>query len=259
MALAIIFMDATGNRACSLVKSTEHEHTVLSSQVTVIYTDAGGQERVVRGGSLEVRDIIAGQETEVSITVLTSKVRKVSPITCTFTPSDERSIRLIRCVSEYMKYSGAGPHDPFLTYLRRSEKRDGLGAWSKRSVKASDINLEIKRSAVVNGFPAQHFSTKSYRLQLATKNQLAGVPEEETCKVGGWLSSKTMKGSYDKSRGIAHGRDSSRPLSGGQARSNDARLSSEQVALMLTAENRSAKRSDQAHADMLNRIAEARR
>ena len=131
-----MFMDATGHMACSLVKSDKHEHTVLSSQVTVTYTDQDGQERVVRGGSEETKDIIPGRSTEISITVLTS------------------------------------------------ERRRGPQSWSKRSVRAADINREIKRSAVANGFPPQHFSTRSYRLQLAKNNQLAGVPVAETCWLG---------------------------------------------------------------------------
>ena len=158
--MAIIFLDATGNRACSLVKSTEHEHTVLFSQVTITYTDKKGQKRVVRGGPLEAQYIIPERSTKMSVTVLTLKVRALGPTTYNFTLSDERSIRLIRCGAEFMKFSGAGSRDPFLTYVRRSDRKRGPGAWSKRSVKASDINQEIKRSAAANLFTTQHFSTR---------------------------------------------------------------------------------------------------
>ena len=247
VALTVMFMDATGHRACSLVKSDKHEHTVLSSQVTVTYTDQDGQERVVQGGSEETKDIIPGQSTEISITVLTSKPNGLCPTQYTFDLGDARTRRLVRCGSEYMKLSGAGPDDPFLTYVRQSVRKRGPQSWSKRSGRAADINREIKRSAVANGFPPQHCSTRSYRLQLATKNQLAGVPVAETCRIGGWMSSRTMTGTYDQSETIAHNTQHAATVPAGATSSNNARLSADQVALMLSAESRTARRNNLAH------------
>ena len=142
---------------------------------------------------------------------------------------------MVRCGSEYMKLSGAGPKDSFLTYVRQSRKRRDLNSWCKRSVRASDINQEIKRSAIANGFPPQQFSTKSYRLQLATKNQLTGVPAAETCRVGGWMSERTMTGVYDQHGTISHSIQCATTVPAGSVSSNNARLNAEQVALMLLA------------------------
>ena len=95
--VAIMFMDATGHRACSLVKSDKHEHTVLASQITVTYTDQRGQEKVVRGGSTEVSGIIPERAIAMSFTVLTSKPSGLSPTVYTFTLGDKRLRRLVRC------------------------------------------------------------------------------------------------------------------------------------------------------------------
>ena len=63
-------------------------------------------------------------------------------------------------------------------------KKKGDKAWSKRYVIARDINEELKRVASVIGLPVECISSKSLREVLATKNELAGVPIEETCEKG---------------------------------------------------------------------------
>ena len=83
-------------------------------------------------------------------------------------------------------------------------------------------------------------SSKSLRETLATKNELAGVPIEETCEKGGWKKGSIMpKKVYSHaepirlaSRGTKRALESVRPPT-----SNNAHLRLEQMALLLTAED----------------------
>ena len=61
--------------------------------------------------------IIPERATKMSFMVLISKPSGLSPTVYTFTFADERSRKLVRCGSEYMKLYGAGPEDSYLTYL----------------------------------------------------------------------------------------------------------------------------------------------
>ena len=175
--------------------------------------------------------------------MLTSKTKCFRLMVYTFDLSDKRSKRLVAMTAEFMKNFGAGPQDPFAIYVRRSEKVKGPKALSKRTVTAQDFNREIRISADDTlGLPADRFSTKSYREALATKNQLAGVPEEETCRLGRWKGSHTIKEVYDHSRAVvvsARRRKSNRPL---VPTSNEARLSLDQVASLLPVEDQRALR-----------------
>ena len=84
------------------------------------------------------------------------------PTVYTFNRSDKRSKRLVAMTAEFMKNSGAGPQDPFATYVRRSEKVRGSKAVSKRTVTAKDLT-ELRASANTLGLSADRFSPKSYR------------------------------------------------------------------------------------------------
>ena len=180
-----MFMDMMGVRVSSLVKSQLHKHTLLAGQVSVTFTDADGVEQVVRGGSQSVGSIPEGSRcTEASFTLLTAKPSGFEAVTYTVKRTDPRAELLITLTAEFMKHSGALPDDPFATYLRKSLKKKGDKAWSKRYVIARDINEELKRAASVIGLPIECISSKSLRESLATKNELAGVPIEETCEKG---------------------------------------------------------------------------
>ena len=110
---------------------------------------------------------------------------------------------------------------------------------------AQDSNDEIRVSATALGLPEERFSSKSYREALATKNKLAGVQIKETCRLGGWKGARTADGVYDHSEGVrvSNGR---RGGGGSEATtSNEARLSLDQVATMLPAEDRSVMRAEE--------------
>ena len=53
VALCIIFMDATGNRSCNLIKCRHSNHTLRAQQVTVTYRSASGADVVVHGSQSE--------------------------------------------------------------------------------------------------------------------------------------------------------------------------------------------------------------
>ena len=91
----------------------------------------------------------------------------------------------------------------------------------------------------------ERFSSKSYRKVLATKNKLAGVQIEETCRLGGWKGQRTVNGVYDHSEGVvvSNGRREEGVSEG--ATSNGARASLDQVATMLPAEDRSVMRAEE--------------
>ena len=180
-----MFMDMMGVRVSSLVKSQLHKHTLLAGQVSVTFTDADGVEQVVRGGSQSVGSIPEGTRcTEASFTLLTAKPSGFKAVTYTVRRTDPRTQLLITLTADFMKHLGALPDDPFATYRRKSLKKKGYKAWSKRYVIARDINEELKRAASVIGLPIECISSKSLRESIATKNELAGVPIEETCEKG---------------------------------------------------------------------------
>ena len=244
VALCNIFMDITGNRTCNLIKCKHSDHTIRAQQVTVTYRAANGEEVVVHGGSAEVAYIDLDTVIEVSYTMLTSKVKSFRPIVYTFRRGDDaRSDRVVTSTAAFMKHSGAAPEDPFATYVRTSEKIKGPKAVSKRTVTAQDINDEICVSARVLGLPEGRFSFKSYREALATKNRLAGVRVEETCRLGGWNGPRTVDGVYDHSEEIMVSEN--RRGEGGSVAttSNEAWLSLSQVSTMLPAEDCSALRT----------------
>ena len=246
--VCILFMDAMGTRSCDLIKSALHNHTILADQVSVTFTDANGEEQVVRGGYQGISDIPVERVTEVSYTMLTSKPHGFAPVTYNFTKTDPRAKRMIPLTANFLKHSGANPDDPFATYRRKSTKRKSDKAWSKRHVTAKDINDEIKRAATAVGLPPASFSSKSYREALATKNQLAGVPEEETCGKAGWKGPAMMHKVYDHSepiRPVKRGRTEHAASSTRPGTSNNAHLSLKHVALLLTAEDRKALREAQ--------------
>ena len=64
------------------------------------------------------------------------------------------------------------------------------------------------------------------------------------------MSSRTLTGVYDQSGAIAHSGQHATTVPAGSGSSNNARLSAEQVALMLSAESRTARRHN-LHTGML--------
>ena len=75
-------------------------------------------------------------------------------MTHTFERTDPRAELLITLTADYMKHAGIGPEDVFASYVRKSEKRKGEKAWSKRNVTAQNIREELKRAASVIGLLA---------------------------------------------------------------------------------------------------------
>ena len=88
------------------------------------------------------------------------------------------------------------------------------------------------------------------REALATKNELAGVPIEETCEKGGWKEgSKMPEMVYSHTEPIKlreKGRVGQAPKSMEPSTSNNAHLNLGQVALLLTAEDRKELKKKQA-------------
>ena len=101
----------------SLVKSPLHKHTLLAGQVSVTFTDAYGEEQVVRGGSQDVGSIPEGSRcTEAAYTLLTTKPSGFEAVTYTVKRTDPRAELMITLTADFMKHSGALPDDPFATY-----------------------------------------------------------------------------------------------------------------------------------------------
>ena len=85
----------------------------------------------------------------------------------------------------------------FTFYRMGKQKTPKLG---RKEVTQKDLREQIKRAAVSNGLPANHFSLSSMRKGFATSASLMGVPEAQIQEVGEWKRGSRVTGDhYDHS------------------------------------------------------------
>ena len=111
----------------------------------------------------------------------------------------------------WVTHSGVAESDRLFT--RYTELK--CGTRSRKLLNARMVRDEIKRTCVLEGLPAEHFSSHSLRKAATTHMRALGASEEDMRDRGGYASgSRVMAQTYDYSS-AGHGPLSSNALNGG--------------------------------------------
>jgi hypothetical protein len=110
---------------------------------------------------------------------------------------------LVRDLEAWSRNSGVQDGEGFFTMYRMGQQKKNP-RMGRREITQKDLREQIKRAAVLNGLPANHFSLSSMRKGFATNASLMGVPMEQIQETGEWSQGSRVTGDhYDHSGQLA--------------------------------------------------------
>lgn len=203
--VAVLMMEMFGFRPSNVLRrSADKKDHTLQFRDLRFFCWGGSQSpvAVLSGSSLRLRDHLYEDITGLEFRVLSTKNRWFKPTTLTCNKVDERGRNAIRTLLVWCQRYGANNEEGYITsYSRPALNRKGCPMMS-RCTTAEEVNAAIKDAAEILGLPRSMYSSKSFRIGLATNDEITGVPVEETMKTGGWNQAKTVAGHYRKGHKI---------------------------------------------------------
>ena len=181
------------------------DHRMITTDL--VFTTADG--RKVFAGT-ELKALSAGSATGAEVRLFTHKGGIASTIAKQLggTKGDTEGARanLVKDLEAWSRESGALDSEGFFTMYRMGQqKKPTIG---RREITQKDLREQIKRAAVENGLPANHFSLSSMRKGFATSAAMMGVPKEQIQETGEWKQGSRVTGDhYDHSGQLPPGRD----------------------------------------------------
>ena len=206
--ISVLVIEMFGCRISNLVKPSKgsKDHALQFQDIWFHCNFHGVNRASIKACSPNLDAIPHAEVESVEFRVLSTKSRVFKPTTLTCNNSDSRGRRAIRCLLAWCTRFGAGRGDQYLTsYGRVATGRKGQPV-VYRNTTSAEVNKSIHEAAAYLQMPPELFSSKSYRSGLATRNELNGVPLENTMKVGGWTRAATVKKHYAKGSMIYGGK-----------------------------------------------------
>lgn len=197
--VAVLLMELFGFRPSNVLKRSagKNDHTLMYQDV-LFYYKLHGRLTCHKGSSEALLRLTYSDIEFLEFQVLSTKNKWFKPTTLTCNTVNERGRNAIRTLLVWCQKYGVGNPEGYITsYSRPALFRKGQPLMTRHAT-SEEVNGCIKEAAEALGLPGSMYSSKSFRSGLATRDELTGVPIEETMKTGGWHQKKTIKRHYRK-------------------------------------------------------------
>ena len=181
------------------------DHRMITTDL--VFSTADGKK--VFAGT-ELKALPAGSATGAEVRLFTHKGGIASTIAKqlggTKGTAEGARANLVKDLEAWSRESGAlDNEDFFIMYRMGRQKKPVLG---RKEITQKDLREQVKRAAVENGLPANHFSLSSMRKGFATSAAMMGVPKEQIQETGEWKQGSRVTGDhYDHSSQLPPGPD----------------------------------------------------